>query len=98
MNTTALDAARNRRKAESSMEINADGTPFQEGDHVRIKPVGDPRRIDATDGGVVYLLMDGINESELFAASVDKDAYFIELITTMENTNDNYRHFSRATK
>jgi hypothetical protein len=65
---------------------------------VRIKPIGDLRRIDATDRGVVYMLMDGTNECELFAASVDKDAYFIELITTVENTNDNYRHFSRATK
>jgi hypothetical protein len=98
MNTTDLGAARERRKAERAMETNAEGTSFQEGDHVRIKRVGEIRRIDASDGGVVYVLMDGTNESELFAAYVDKDAYFIELITTVENTNDNYRHIFRATE
>ena len=51
--------------------------PFRKG----ITCVGELRRIDATDGGVVYVLKDGTNESELFAAYVDKDAYFIELIT-----------------
>jgi hypothetical protein len=71
---------------------------LQEGDHVGIKRTGEIRRIDATDGGVVYVLMDGTNESELFAAYVDIDAYFIELITIVENTNDNYHHIFRATE
>ena len=80
------------------MKTNADGTCFQEGDHVRIKRAGELRRIDTTDGGVVYVLMDGTNESELFAAYVDKDAYFIELITIVENTNDHDRPIFRATE
>ena len=80
------------------METNTDGTCFQERDHVRIKRTGEIRRIDTTDGGVVYVLMDGTNESELFEACVDMDAYFIELITIVENTNDYYRHIFRATE
>ena len=65
------------------METTADGTYFQEGDHVRIKRTGETGRVNATAGGVVYVLMDGTNESKLFAAYIDKDAY-IELITTEE--------------
>jgi len=37
-------------------------------------------RINAVDGGVVYVLMDATNELKLFSASVDEDAY-IELVT-----------------
>jgi hypothetical protein len=62
------------------METNADGTYFQEGDHVRIKRTGETGRINATDGGVVYVLMDETNETTLFSARADEDAY-IELIT-----------------
>ncbi len=62
------------------METNADGTYFQEGDHVRIKRTGETGRINAADGGVVYVLMDASNELKLFSASVDEDAY-IELVT-----------------
>jgi hypothetical protein len=40
MNMTVLGAARARRKAERAMETNADGTSFQEGNHVRIKRTG----------------------------------------------------------
>ena len=98
MNTMALGMARERRKAERAMETNADVTSFQEGHHVCIERAGELRRINATGGGVVYVLMDGTNESELFAAYVDKDTYFIELITIVENTNDNYRHIFRATE
>ena len=65
------------------METTADGTYFQEGDHVRIKRTGETGRVNATAGGVVYVLMDGTNESKLFAAYIDNDAY-IELITTEE--------------
>jgi hypothetical protein len=61
------------------MVTNADGTYFQEGDHVRLKLTRETGRINATDGGVVYVLMDGTNETKLFSASVDEDAY-IELV------------------
>ena len=69
-----------------------DSPTFQEGDHVGIKRAGEIRRIATTDGGVVYVLMDGSDESELFAVYVDVDAYFIELITIVEDTNDKYHH------
>jgi hypothetical protein len=87
MNTTTLGAARERRKADRTMETNADGTCFQEGDHVRIKRTRETRRINATAGGVVYVLMNDTIESELFAGYVDKDAYYIELVTTDDNTH-----------
>ena len=48
------------------METNADGTYFQEGDQVRIKRTREIGRINATDGGVVYVLMDGTKETKLF--------------------------------
>ena len=63
------------------METTADGTYFQEGDHVRIKRTGETGRVNATAGGVVYVLMDETNESKIFPAYIDKDAY-IELIPT----------------
>lgn len=62
------------------METTADGTYFREGDRVRIKRTGQLGRINATDGGVVYVLLDGTNETKLFSAYVDEDAY-IELVT-----------------
>ena len=63
------------------METNKDGTYFQEGDAVRIKRTGETGRINATDGGVVYVLMDKTNETALFSAYVDADAA-IELVTS----------------
>jgi len=66
------------------METNADGTYFQEGDHVRIKRTGELGSVNAADGGVVYVLMDGTHETKLFSAYVDEDAY-IELVT-IENS------------
>jgi hypothetical protein len=63
------------------METTAEGTYFREGDHVRVKLTGASGRINATDGGVVYVLMDGTNETRLFSAYVDEDGP-IELITT----------------
>ena len=57
------------------METNADGTYFQEGDRVRIKRTGEQGRINAADGGVVYVLLDGTNETRLFSARLDADAY-----------------------
>lgn len=62
------------------METNKDGTYFQEGDAVRIKRTGETGRINATDGGVVYVLMDKTNETALFSAYVDADAA-IEFVT-----------------
>ena len=62
------------------METNGEGTYFQEGDHVRIKRTQETGTINATDGGVVYVLLDGTNEPKFFSASVDEDAY-IELVT-----------------
>lgn len=46
---------------------------------MRIKRTGQTGRINATDGGVVYVLLDGTNETKLFSAYVDEDAY-IELV------------------
>ena len=80
------------------MGTYVDGTSFQERVHVRIKRAGEIRRIDATNGGVVYVLMDGTNESEHFAAYLDKDTYFIELVTTVENINDHYHPIFRTSQ
>lgn len=63
------------------METTADGTFFQEGDYIRIKSTQETGRINASSGGVVYVLMDNTNESRLFAAYIDTDAA-IELVTT----------------
>lgn len=61
------------------MGIQAESNTFQEGDRVRIKRTGETGSINATDGGVVYALMDDTNETKIFAASIDEDAY-IDLI------------------
>ncbi len=69
------------------METTADGTYFQERDHVRIKLTGETGRVNATAGGVVYVLMDDTYESKLFAAYVDEDAS-IELVTPADEEPD----------
>lgn len=46
---------------------------------MRIKRTGETGRINATDGGVVYVRMDGTNESKVFSAFVDEEAA-IELV------------------
>jgi hypothetical protein len=66
-------------KVNNIMETNSDGTFFQEGDHVRIKRTGEQGRVNATDGGVVYVVMDETRASKIFSAAVDEDAT-IELI------------------
>ena len=66
-------------KGDSTLETTADGTYFREGDRVRIKRTGQTGRINAADGGVVYVLLDGTNETKLFSAYVDEDAY-IEIV------------------
>lgn len=68
------------------METTTDGTFFQEGDHVRLKHTNETGRINATAGGVAYVLMDRTEESRLFAAYVDADAE-IELVPP-EDTQD----------
>jgi hypothetical protein len=60
------------------METNADGRFFQEGDQVRIKTTGEKGRVNAADGGVVYVTMEHTNEAKIFSAAGDEDAY-IEL-------------------
>jgi hypothetical protein len=62
------------------METHEDGTYFQVGDHVRIKNTQETGKINAADGGVVYVLLDVTNETKFFSAYVDEDAN-IELIT-----------------
>ena len=62
------------------MGTNTDGTYFQVGDQVRIKCTQETGRINAIDGGVISVLLDGTNESKFFSAYVDEDAY-IELVT-----------------
>jgi hypothetical protein len=69
------------RKANSDMETNTDGTFFQEGDYIRIKRTGKQGKVNATDGGVVYVVMDETKEAKIFSAAVDEDA-FIELAPT----------------
>ena len=81
------------------METNADGTFFQEDDRVRIKHTGEQGRVNATDGGVVYVLMDGTNETKLFSAYIDTDAY-IEFVTpegTLLKREDTSRDENRPT-
>ena len=62
------------------METNEDGTYFQVGDHVRIKNTQETGTVNAADGGVVYVILDGTKKTKYFSAYVDEDAY-IELIT-----------------
>ena len=62
------------------METNKDGTYFQVGDHVRIKNTQETGTVNAADGGVVYVILDGTKETKYFSAYVDEDAY-IELVT-----------------
>ncbi len=66
------------------MITNADGTYFQEGDVVRIKGTDAIGKVNATDGGVVYVLMNKTDEMKVFSAYVDEDAY-IELAPETED-------------
>ena len=60
------------------METGTDGTSYLEEDQARIER---PGRIAAIVGGVVCVLMEGANESEFFAIYIEKDAFYIELVT-----------------
>lgn len=75
MNNTVTGRNTHFEKGSRVMETNTDGTYFQEGDRVRIKRTGEQGRINAADGGVVYVRMDGTNETRLFSARLDEDAY-----------------------
>ncbi|GCE30213.1 hypothetical protein KDA_56970 [Dictyobacter alpinus] len=57
------------------METTQEGTYFQEGDRVRIKQTGEQGSVNATDGGVVYVVMDTTEETRVFSAYCDKDSY-----------------------
>ncbi|MGB8347530.1 MAG: hypothetical protein WCD86_21790 [Ktedonobacteraceae bacterium] len=74
-------------KGGTAMETNADGTYFQERDHVRVKRTGETGRVNAADGGVVYVVMDGTNETRVFSAFVEEDAT-IELVIPAGTTID----------
>ena len=69
------------------METNADGTYFQERDHVRVKRTGETGKVNATDGGVVYVVMDGTNETRVFSAFVEEDAAIELVISAMLATD-----------
>jgi hypothetical protein len=66
-------------KGDRIMEIHAEGTYFQEGDHVCIKRTRETGRVSATDGGLVYVRRDQTHEIRLFSALVQEDV-FIEFI------------------
>jgi hypothetical protein len=68
------------------METHEDGTYFQVGDHVSIKITRETGTINAADGGVVSVILDGTNESKFFTAYVDDDAY-IELVTVKDEAS-----------
>ena len=63
------------------METGTDGISSSEEDRARIKHIREQGTITVTVGGVVYVLMEGTSESELFAAYVEQDAYSIALVT-----------------
>lgn len=76
-------------KKDKAMITNADGTYFQEGDVVRIKGTEAIGRVNATDGGVVYVVMNDTDETKLFSAYVDEDAYIelVELVPEAQKTH-----------
>jgi len=63
------------------METGTDGISSQEEDRARIKHIREQGRITVTVRGIVYVLMKGTSESELFAAYAEQDAYSIALVT-----------------
>lgn len=70
------------------MEIDTGETYFQEGDYVRIKRTGETGRINATDGGVVYVVIEGTEATRLFSAYIDEDA----LIERVSRAGDARKH------
>ena len=69
------------------METSTDGAAAQAREYERPRRTREAGRIIVTVGGVVYVLMEGINQSELFAAFVEQDAYYSEFVLS-ENTTD----------
>ena len=49
-------------KGDRIMQIHAEGPYFQDGDHVRSKRTWETGRVNATDGGIVYVFMDQTHE------------------------------------
>ena len=77
-----MNATRERRRAERVMETGTDGISSQEEDRARIKHIREQGRITVTVRGIVYVLMKGTSESELFAAYAEQDAYSINLVVS----------------
>ena len=63
------------------METSTDGAAAQAREHERPRYTRERGRIIVTVGEAVYVLMEGTNKGELFAAYVEKDAYYIEFVT-----------------
>ncbi len=63
------------------METRIDSVSSLERDPARIKHTRERGRITVIVGGDRFVLMDGPNKSEFFAAYSEKDAYYIELVT-----------------
>jgi len=66
------------------METGTGGISYQEEHRARIERPRETGRVTAIIRGVVCVLMEGTNESELFAAYVEKDAFYIELVTIVD--------------
>src|SRR5258708_18907180 len=54
-------------KGDRIMQIHAEGTYFQDGEHVRIKRTRETGRVNATGGGVVYGFMDQTHGIRLYS-------------------------------
>ena len=58
------------------MQTRADGTSSQEEPQARSERRRETGRVHAIVGGSVWVLMDGVSESDLFAVYVEKDAFY----------------------
>lgn len=87
MGMITLSAAREQRKTGRAMETSTDGAASQERDHERPRRIREAGRIIVTVGEAVYVLMEGPNESGLFAAYSEKDAYYIEFVISEDTTD-----------
>ena len=66
------------------METRIDRITFLERDPAPIKYTRERGRITVIVGGDRYVLMDGSNKSEFFAAYSEKDAFYIEFVAPEE--------------
>ncbi len=74
-------------KGRQSMETGTGGTLYQEEHQARIERPRETGRVTAIVRGVMCVLMEGTTESELFAAYVEKDAFYIEFLTIEDATD-----------